>query len=383
MAALVIQGGTIYTPDRVLDGTVVVEDGVITAVGEATARHGDRVVDAGGLLVAPGFLDLQVNGFAGHSFQDPDPEGCRRVSEALLRHGVTGFLPTIVTNTPEAMQRAVAAVGAGLQNSLALGVHVEGPFISVAKRGAHPQDQIRPYDPAEVQVWWQLSRGSLRMVTLAPEVAWNLPAIQALREMGLVVAAGHSNATYEEAEQAVSAGTSCVTHLFNGMSGLHHRAPGLAGAALALPGLRAGLIADGHHVHAGALRAAYRAKGAGEIYLVTDAVAAAGLPPGTYDWPGGAVVSDGETVRTARDGSLAGSLLTMDRAVANMVRLAGASLADALTMATRTPADVLGLRDRGRIQVGARGDLVLLDRDLRVVMTIVGGVIRYERKGGV
>jgi N-acetylglucosamine-6-phosphate deacetylase len=361
---------------------VAIEDGKITAVGEVSARSGAAVVDAEGLLVAPGFLDLQVNGFAGLSFQAGDPAACRRISEALLPHGVTGFLPTVVTDTPEQMRQAVAAIGQGLPGSLALGVHVEGPFISPAKRGSHRLDQIRPFDLREAEGWWQAAGGAVRMVTLAPEPEGNLEGVRALRRLGAVVAAGHSNATFEEAMAGVEAGIACATHVFNGMSGLQHRSPGLAGAVLASASLRGGVIADCHHVHPGALRALYRAKGPQELYLVTDAVPAAGLPPGCYQWVSGTVISDGETVRTEQDGGLAGSMLTMDRAVANMVSAVGADLADALTMASLTPAEVLGLSDRGRIQPGARADLVLLDEQLQVVMTIVSGEIRYQRKGG-
>jgi N-acetylglucosamine-6-phosphate deacetylase len=310
------------------------------------------------------------------------------VAAVLPRWGVTAWLPTIVTAPAGARRRALEAWRAGPPPSLAggaalarpLGLHFEGPFLAPERRGAHPLKYVAAPDPAlvESEGW----AGAVALVTLAPELPGALDLIRALVAQGIVVSAGHSSATAAEARAAVDAGVSYVTHLFNAMAPLHHREPGLAGVALSDDRLRAGLIADGLHVDPAVVAVAARALG-DRLSLVTDAVAALGAPPGPV--PLGtltAEVSAEDGGVRLPDGTLAGSTLALDQAVRNLVAFAGVPLADAVGAVTTVPARLLGLADRGTLDPGAAGDLVLLDDDGTLVATVIGGRVAYDRRDG-
>lgn len=325
-------------------------------------------LDLGDALVAPGFVDLQVNGTGAVDFAEADVDGWLRALAALGAGGATACCPTLVSAPLDryddrlavAARAAAAAREAGLP--AVLGVHLEGPFLGGAP-GAHPVELLRPADPAWLEGLLTRHPDLVRIVTLAPEADPDLDAVRLLVDAGVVVALGHSTATYEQARAAAAAGASLVTHLFNGMGPLHHRAPGLAGAALDDDRLTPTLIADGVHVHPALLRLAFARKES--VCLVTDAVAVGGGgSPGLVARDGAAWLDDG---------TLAGSLLTMAGAVRHATEL-GLTTGRAVALASRLPARALGLGDRGVLRAGARADLVALDPETLDVRGVwVGG----------
>ena len=343
-------------------GWVAFDDGLIVEVGSGPAPAG--AVDAGSALLAPGFIDLQVNGVGDVDFVSADADGWRRAGRSQLEEGVTAFCPTLVTAPLDAYApalervRAARAVADDEAIPAILGVHLEGPFLGGAP-GAHPVGLVRPADCAWLRALLRAFPALVTIVTLAPEADPGFAATRLLDEQGVTVALGHSTATYETARAAADAGARLVTHLFNGMGPLHHREPGLAGAALDDERLTPTLIPDLVHVHPAALRLAIRNKHM--VALVTDRVATTGLT----------VTEDG-AARLA-DGTLAGSTLSMARAVQNTVAL-GIPVERAVEMAATMPADALGLRDRGRIAQGMRADLVALDPSSLAVRAVwLGG----------
>ena len=321
----------------------------------------------GEAIIAPGFVDLQVNGFGGHDAA-AGPEAITAISGLLPRTGVTAFLPTMISRPLDEGRRFVeAAAGAAAPGARVLGAHLEGPFLDPEHRGAHDPTCLWP--PTADRVARVLERPP-RLMTLAPELEGGLEAVRTLACAGVTVAIGHSGATYEQGLSAMEAGARFATHLFNTMPPLHHRAPGLVGAVLDDARVTAGLIADGLHVHPTLLGLAACAKGAGRLALTTDQVSAAGASPGRYRISGREVIREGQAVRLP-DGTLAGSAATMDLLVRNATAQLG--LHRALTMATRTPARVLGESRLGRLAPGCEADLVVLDRDLGVRRTLVAG----------
>ncbi len=343
---------------------------------------GPAVLDVAGLLVAPGLVDLQCNGAAGVDLTT-EPERLWEVAAALPRWGVTAWLPTIVSSPPEVRARALAAWRAGPPPgagpvAVPLGLHLEGPFLATERRGAHdPRHLAAPSVEVVEREGWSAESG-VALVTLAPELPGALEVVRRLVATGVTVAAGHSSATAGQARAAVDAGVTWVTHLFNAMAPLHHRAPGLAGVARADERLRAGLVADGLHVDPTVVAVAARALGE-RLTLVTDAVAALGAPPGPVRLGSVTARVEGGAVRLA-DGTLAGSALSLDRAVRNLAAFANLPLATAVRAATATPAAVLGLDDRGAVVPGARADLAVLTPEGEVVATIVGGRVAHDAR---
>jgi N-acetylglucosamine-6-phosphate deacetylase len=339
-------------------------------------------LDATDLLVAPGFLDLQCNGAVGVDLTS-EPERLWQVAAALPRWGVTAWLPTVVTAPPEVRARAQAALRSapptGEPVACPLGLHLEGPFLAPERKGAHdPRHIIAPsLDVIDGEGW---SRdAAVALVTLAPELPGALGLVRTLVDRGVVVAAGHSSSTAAQATAAVDAGVTYVTHVFNAMAPLHHREPGLAGVALTDERVRVGLVADGLHVDPSVVALAARALG-DRLNLVTDAVAALGAPPGPLRLGRLAAVSAADGAVRLPDGTLAGSVLSLDRAVRNLVAFAGTPLADAVRAVTSTPAAVLGLADRGVVTPGAVGDLVLLTEAGEVVATVIAGRIAHDTR---
>lgn len=366
--------GDILSGDAPRRRALVIADGRIAAISEAVPG-GMPVYDAA--YLAPGFIDLQVNGGFGVAVGD-DPAAIRTLAARLPQTGVTAFLPTVITAPPAFYAKAVAAFEAARDapGARPLGLHLEGPFLSPQRHGAHRSDLIAAADPATFDAL--LDSGAVRLVTVAPERPGALALIRRLAARGVLVSLGHTDATYEQFIAGVDAGARMATHLYNAMSPFRHREPGAVGAALLADRVTAGLIADGVHSHPASLALALRAKTAAGIALVTDMMAAAGMPPGEYALGGRTVIADGTAARLP-DGTLAGSLLTMDAAVRNMRRWAGARAADAVAMASETPAHMLGMTRMGRLGIGHDADLVLLDHEMRVQMTIIGGEIAYQR----
>ena len=358
--------------------SLLVDGEVITWVGRGRPpERPDEEITAGpGEMIAPGFLDLQVNGFAGHDAA-AGADAIAAMSEALLATGVTAFLPTIISAPVETGAAFAAAVGAAAEapGARVLGAHIEGPFLNPSFRGAHLRSNLAEPTPENVEV---LQAARPRLVTLAPELPGALTAIERLHRAGIVVAAGHTGADFEQGRKAIAAGVRFATHIYNAMPPVHHRRPGIALALLLDPRVTTGLIADGEHVHPSVCEQLVRVKGASRIALTTDQTSAAGAPPGTYELSGRAVHSDGRVVRL-QDGTLAGSAATMPDLVRLMARLPGMSVARALTLASASPARVLGERRLGRLGEGACADIVVLDSDLRPRLTMVRGVLRFRR----
>jgi len=342
---------------ELLPGDVELAGGIVTGLGLTPPAF------AAGIAAA-GFVDLQVNGFAGVDLQTADADGFRRAGEALLRGGVTAYRPTFVTAPEDELVAALRALPAAPPGARVLGVHLEGPFIAAGRLGAH--DPAGRRDPDRALLARLLDAGPVRQMTLAPELPGALELIGALQARGVTASCGHSDASPEAAQAAFDAGARTVTHVFNAMP----KQGGLAEAALARDDVTVQLIADGHHVPAELMREAW-GRAAGRLALVSDAVAAAGMGDGEFRLRRVAVHASGGVVRRA-DGVLAGSALTMRDAVANLHAL-GVRLQDALTAATAVPARIAGMPRLGRLAVGEPADVVVLDDRLEVVRVLLAG----------
>lgn len=371
----------VFTGARIFDGekfhddcALVVGAGEIMAVTSHAERPRDDVQrDLGGGILAPGFVDWQVNGGGGVLFNDtPTPDGVRAIVEAHRRFGTTAMLPTLITDAPLKLEAALdAAREARASIPGALGIHLEGPFIDARRKGAHPHEWIRPMRDADAEALIA-GRSGVMVVTLAPASVSNRQ-ISKLAQNGIVVSIGHSEASAEEARAAFEAGARAVTHLYNAMSQLGHRAPGLVGAALVDPRVICGFIADGFHVHETAARIAYGAKGASGIALVSDAMPPAANGPPAYELQGRRVSQVGHRL-TLDDGTLAGAAITMLDAVRYSITTLGIDVAAALEMATLTPARLLRIDQiHGRLRAGARADLVHVSNDLDLQRVWIAG----------
>lgn len=357
------------------DAAVIVEGERIAAITTRAELPADvRTHDLSGRRLLPGFIDCQVNGGGGVLFNDqPTVEGIRTIGAAHRRFGTTGFLPTLISDSTDKMRAAIAAVAAAIDAGVpgVLGIHLEGPFISRERKGVHAAKFLHTPNADELRLAGSLQRG-VALLTLAPECVAP-DAVRRLAGMGVIVSAGHSNADYKAVRSALDAGVRGFTHLYNAMSPLTSRAPGMVGAALEDPKSWCGVIVDGHHVDPASLRIALRAKPRGKVFLVTDAMPPVGAANPSF-------VLNGETI-TVRDGmcqtangTLAGSALDMIDAVRHTVRMLGVPLDEAARMASTYPAEFLGLgATHGRIEAGYHADFTVVDEDLRVTETWIGG----------
>lgn len=352
---------------------VVIAGDRIEAIGDG-APEGARTVDLHGDFLLPGFIDVQVNGGGGRLFnEDPSVETVAVMAEAHRRFGTTGLLPTLISDDLSVVERGVAAVEEAIETGVPgiLGIHIEGPFLSRARRGIHLASMLQPFDDRFVEL---LSSAKLAktVITVAPECVE--PAqISDLVQAGVIVCAGHSDADYETVRRAIDAGATGFTHLFNGMSQLTNREPGMVGAALENRSTYAGVIIDGQHIHPANFRIALNAKGADRLMLVTDAMASAGSNRREFTLQGRRISRKGQRLMND-EGVLAGSTLTMAEAVANAAEQGGISLASAVQMASRTPAQFLGLaNETGTIAPGLRADLLVVREDFTIVSSWIGG----------
>jgi N-acetylglucosamine-6-phosphate deacetylase len=385
--ALALINGRILTDAGLSEGQVVVIDGGrIQAVVDRSRweadgqihpgpRHVDRIHDLGGQTLLPGFIDSQVNGGGGVLFNDdPSVEAIIEIGRAHRRFGTTGFLPTLISDDLEVVARAVGAVQSALDLGVpgVLGIHIEGPFLNAARKGVHDAAKLRWLDEDAVELLTSL-RGGRTLVTLAPEMT-SPEIIRTLTRAGVVVSAGHTNATYAQVNQALGEGLRGFTHLFNAMSQLTAREPGVVGAALDDPESWCGIILDGHHVDPVVLRIARRCKRHDRFMLVTDAMPSVGSADKSFKLQGRSI-SVTNNMCVDENGRLAGSDIDMASAVRNALSMLEVDLAEAARMASRYPAEFLGLQDElGRIQPGHRADLVLVGAGVEVIETWLGGI---------
>lgn len=369
-----LSGARIVSPDGTRDGAcVAIENGLIRKIGADLKSSGERVELEGGYLV-PGFIDTQVNGGGGVLFNDaPSVDTIEAIAQAHRRHGTTGLLPTLISDDLNTLRCAIEAVDKAIAAGVPgiLGIHVEGPFISAARRGIHAERFVRAPTEAELELLARPSRG-VTLVTLAPE-AVPKGTIARLRAAGVVVAAGHSTADYAATRRALDEGLDGFTHLFNAMTQFGSREPGMVGAALEDRESRFGIIVDGHHVHPASLRVALAARGLDGAMLVTDAMPPAGTAMARFELQGRTITVADAALR-GEDGTLAGSALTMDLALRNAIDMLGLSLAEASRLASANPAGFLRMSARrGTIAQGMIADFVHLDEALQVRRVWIGG----------
>ncbi len=382
MTRTLIENSRIWREDNFISGhTLVIVDGRVQSVPPRSAiepRPGDRRLDAAGAYLLPGFVDLHVHGGNGFDVMDGDGAALQGLCDFFAQQGVTSFLATTMADSRASIDRAMHAMRAFSRRagSNFIGVHLEGPYLNPDFRGSQPAAHLRLPNPDEYRPW--LDSGIIKLITLAPELAGAGELMAEALERGIRLSIGHSGASYDAAQDYIAAGLSQVTHTFNGMAGIHHRQPGIFVACSEHPSVRFEIIPDGVHVHPAVVRMLVKLVGSGRVLAITDAMRAAGLSDGQYGMGDVAViVKDG----VARDqhGSLAGSTLTMDAALCNLMRFCGMSLAEALPMLTRTPARSIGMYPRkGSLQIGADADFVFWDEARGVMATFIGGNCVYQ-----
>ena len=375
------------TPLATIDHPLLlIEDGKIVSLGSRMATEipkRAKHVDFGQHLLAPGLVDIHIHGAVGYDVMQDDEAGRQRMEKFLVAHGVTSYYPTTVTASVEeivnALDRLASAIEAAGKNSSrdalaqSLGIHLEGPYLSHARRGVHPPGKLLNPDLRTFDQFWQASRGHIRVMTIAPELPGALEVIAEASKRGVCVSLGHSDATYEQAQSGVSAGARHATHTFNAMRSLKHRDPGILGEILSNPNLSADVIVDGIHVHPSVVRMFVQAKGPERAVLITDGTAATGMPDGRYML--GSLEVDVHDGKCLHDGKLAGSVLTLDNAVRNVMQFTHTPLQQAVRFASLNAAVAVGASGSGRLQVGERADVVVLNQCGEVHATVVNGVI--------
>lgn len=364
-------------------GWIATSGRVIAGFGDSRPNRAltkDRhVIDVGGANVLPGFIDVHVHGAVGHEVMDGNVHGLTAMSNFFASHGVTSFLATTLTAPTDGTMTALHAVAEAVRTEMpgarVLGAHMEGPYLSQARHGAQDPFSVRLPDLEEAERF--LDTGTVRLITIAPELARARALMDLCRSRGVRISVGHTEASFEQVVDAVSWGAQHMTHTFNAMPSLHHRQPGPVGAAIMLPELLAELIADNHHVHPAVLRSFVRAKGPDGVILVTDAVRPTGTPAGEFTMAGRPGIVEHGVARLL-DKTIAGSVLTMDVALRNLVRATGQSVAELWPTSSRNGATAAGVADRkGVIAMGMDADLVVVDDAVNVLMTVVGGTIVY------
>ncbi|MCI1858636.1 MAG: N-acetylglucosamine-6-phosphate deacetylase [Sporolactobacillus sp.] len=385
-----VSGCSIFTDhDWVKDGTLAFDRGKIVSIGPSAdqASPSDDVLRfPSDYKCIPGMIDMHIHGAAGADTMDATPEALATIASTLPKEATTSFLATTITQSNEAIEAALKNVAGAIGRQKPgeaeiIGIHLEGPFISKDKCGAQPPEYIVDADSRKFDRWQHISNGYIKEVTLAPETAGGLDLIRHLSDRHIVASIGHSNGYYEDVVRAITAGATQVTHLYNGMRGLHHREPGILGGALIHHELYAELICDGKHVCPPMVNLAYKLKGSDRIILITDAMRAKCLKNGTYDLGGQEVhVKDG--MATLASGTIAGSVLKMDQAIRNILAFTDATLEDVVQMGAINPAHQCGVFDRkGSLETGKDADFIILDGRNRLVMTVCRGVIAYRNEG--
>ena len=384
---LAFTAGRLWTPtDSIEHPLVLVEHGRVLEISARNSKQvpvGIPTSDFGDRVMAPGYVDLHIHGSAGYDVMDYTAEALPAIEQLLARHGVTSYFPTTVTapmdTTLRALDRLAGAIEARQLNSkggksrgVPLGIHLEGPFISHARRGVHPPGNLLAPTLALFEQFWQAARGWIRIMTIAPELRGTPEVISEAVRRGICVSLGHSDADFAAAERGIAAGARHATHTFNAMRPLDHRSPGILGAVLTDRRLSADIIADGVHLDPAIVKLFANAKGPEQTVLITDAISATGMPDGRYRL--GSFEVDVRDGKCMADGKLAGSVLTMDRAVRNLARFAEWELPQAVAAASQNPARVAQIANKGVLTVGADADFVVLNAEGEVLRTFVGGV---------
>lgn len=378
-----IVNGIILTPEGELRNKALLFDDRIQGIVEADQTSGHEIIDADGMYVSPGFIDIHIHGYVGEDTSDGTQAGVSKIAASLPENGVTAFLPTTMTVSWEEIEQAFAVVRdlmpksreAGFQGSEILGCHAEGPFINPERKGAQAATHILAPDAQKVLP----HRDVVKVITMAPEMPGGIDFIKTLTtQSDIVVSIGHTSATFEQAKEAIEAGASHITHLFNAMTGLNHRNPGVVGAALTSD-VTTELIADAFHVHPGLFPMLTDAKGE-KLVLVTDCTRAGGLPDGEYTLGGQPIFVKGIECRLA-DGTIAGSVLHLNDAVRNLHKYGNISLSQAVHAASLSPARAIGVADRkGSLESGKDADIIIMDGDCRVRATFVRGNQMYRKE---
>jgi len=385
MSTTLVHAGRAFTPAKEIpDAAILMRDGVIESVGPregVTLPSGAAEIVAKDKIAAPGFLDIHIHGAGGYDVMGTSEDALKTIAHTLAAHGTTSFVATTVTASPDSICLAAEGIAQYItrqhqaedRRAEILGIHFEGPFISSVRRGVHPPEFLRLPSAELLEQFIHAAKGNAQILTLAPELLGAMPCIDAARKAGLVVALGHTDATYEQARAAIARGARHAVHVYNAMRPFSHRDSGVIGAVLTTPEVTAELIADGVHVDETAMRLLFQAKGAGGVILVSDGTAATGMPDGKYILGTFEVTVSGGVSRNA-EGKLAGSTLTLDRALRNIVNL-GIPLGDALRMLTLNPATLLGLEfKKGALRCGADADLLLLDEALNLTQVWTRGI---------
>lgn len=382
----VITAGTLFTPlESIASPVVVLEDQrVISAHSRERVEVPacTRRFDFPQMIIAPGLIDIHIHGNAGYDVMEADEAGLRALQRDMAKHGVTGYLPTTVSAPEDRILRALERLGKaidtneGSEGACPLGIHLEGPFISHAKRGVHPPETLLQPSPDRLDRFRQASGGTIRVMTIAPELPGAVDTIEHARKLGIRSSLGHSDATFSQTDMGIVAGANHATHTFNAMRPLDHREPGILGAVLSDDRVTADIIADGIHVDPSMVKLFLAAKGEERAILITDAISATGMGDGHYKLGGLDVEVRGD--RCEFQGRLAGSVLTLDRAVRNVMSFAGWKLQQAVRLATYNPAILLGLAEKkGSIAPGRDADLIILTPEGKVVQTFLRGDLTY------
>jgi N-acetylglucosamine-6-phosphate deacetylase len=385
MSTILLHLARAFTPTtEITDAGILIRDGVIEAIGprqDMTLPAGASEILAAGQTAIPGFIDVHIHGAGGHDVMEGTAEAMSAVSKTLVRHGTTSFVATTVTASPDDTCRSVEGIAhyitqqfAALQTKAeVLGIHYEGPFINKARRGVHPAEWVQLPSAELLQRLLQAAAGNARILTIAPELLGAIPCMHAARDAGVVVAMGHTDATYEQARAGIAHGARHAVHVYNAMRPFSHRDSGVIGAVLTSSEVTAELIADGVHVEEAAMRLLLQAKGPGCVILISDGLSATGMPDGKYMLGNFEVTVSGGVCRNA-EGRLAGSTLTLDRALRNVIAL-GVPLQDAVRMLTANPAKLLGIEfKKGALRTGADADIVLLDENLQITNVFTRGL---------
>jgi N-acetylglucosamine-6-phosphate deacetylase len=369
-----IVNGKIILKDKIVENKVLLYDEYITAIENSIeGMHAVESIDAGGCYVSPGFIDIHIHGGFGCDAMDEDKAAIAAISKGLCQYGVTGFLPTTISSDKVALQKALNNIHNASQGELEgakiLGVHLEGPFINPIRKGAHAERYIIKADYELIKDYLDM----IKLITIAPEMEGNMDFIQYMHQHKQIsFSIGHSNATYEEAMEAIAAGIKSATHIFNAMSGMNHREPGVVGAVLNSP-IYCELIADKIHVHSAMFKLLINVKGSDKMILITDAMRAACMKQGVYDLGGQQVTVENGSARLA-DGTLAGSVLQLNVAVKNLLDSTNISLPEAIAAVSINPARLIGLDGEiGSIESGKSADIVIFDENIDIKTTIING----------